>query len=460
MRKGIISFLFIFCSLGAFAQDIVGDWNGALSVQGTKLHLVFHFKNDNGSYKGTLDSPDQSAKGIPLSSVSFKDSLVNAQITSMMIDYSGKWDGKTIKGTFKQAGMTLPLDLEAGEIVVNRPQEPKAPFPYKAEEVTFKNDKAGITFAGTLTYPKEKGTYPAVVLITGSGPQNRDEELFGHKSFLVIADYLTRHSIAVLRFDDRGTGKSGGAFQGATTTDFATDVQAAVNYLQGRTEINKKKIGLVGHSEGGIIAPIVASSDKNISFIVLLAGPGVSGDKIIIQQTKDLAGDSMPEAEKEKLVKVPADCFKILSQYPGESARAELEKYFKDNKDSVFAYQKVPVDHQQDYVNGMIKQFMDPWSRCFLSLDPVKYLTKVHCPVLALNGTKDRQVNADINLTEIRKALKIAGNKNFQTMSIIGLNHMFQECKTGMTTEYASIEQTFSPQALELIGKFISDVTK
>jgi len=460
MRKGIYLFLFIFCSLGISAQDIVGNWNGALNVQGTKLHLVFHFKNDNGVYKGTLDSPDQSVKGIPLTSVSFKDSLVNAQITSMMIDYSGKWDGKAIKGTFKQAGLTLPLDLEAGEIVVNRPQEPKAPYPYEAEEVTFKNTKAGITFAGTLTYPKEKGKYPAVVLITGSGPENRDEEIFGHKPFLVIADYLTRHGIAVLRFDDRGTGKSGGVFQGATTIDFSTDVQAAVNYLESRTDINKKKIGLIGHSEGGIIAPIVASADKNISFIVLLAGPGVTGDKIIIQQSKDLAGDSFPEADKEKMVKVPADCFKILSQYPGESARAELEKYLKDNKDSVFAYQKVPAEHQQNYINGMIKQFMDPWFRYFLSLDPVTYLSKVHCPVLALNGTKDRQVKADINLPAINKALQKAGNKNFHTTSVEGVNHMFQECKTGMSSEYATIEQTFSPKALELIGEFITGVTK
>ena len=456
--RTLFLFLLVWNSLSVCAQEIAGDWNGVLEVRGTKLTLVFHFNCNNGLYTGTMDSPDQSAKGIPITSVTFKDSLLNVTLTPLQAEYSGKWDGKSLKGTFKQMGMSFPLDLEKGALKRNRPQEPKAPFPYNVEDVTFLNAKDGISLAGTLTFPKGKvnSKYPAVVMITGSGAENRDEEIFDHKPFWIIADYLTRKGIAVLRFDDRGFGKSGGVYKGATSADFAKDVEAAVAYLRTRKDINKKKIGLMGHSEGGIIAPMVASTDKKIAFIVLLAGPGISGEKILIQQGGDLLGESYSEEAKQSLAKIHKGSADILRQFPGESARSQLQKFYKEKEQDICSILKFDTKQGDIFINSMINHFMDPWFRSFLLTNPADYLVKVKCPVLALNGTKDRQVRAEENLDGIMRALNKGGNRNVETTSIYPLNHLFQECKTGMPAEYGAIEETFSPKALDKIWEWYS----
>ena len=291
MKNSILIILACFLIASpVFSQDITGQWNGVLKVQGIQLRLVFNISRTDSGYVSTMDSPDQGAKGIPTSTTSFKDSVVKITLDKLHIDFEGKLgQDNHIVGTFKQNGMSFPLNLsrefvEKEEIL--RPQEPKKPYPYYVEDVTFENKKAGISLAGTLTMPEKEGVFPAVVLISGSGAQNRDEEILGHKPFLVIADFLTRNGIAVLRYDDRGTASSTGDFKSATSADFATDVESAVTYLSTRKEINKKKIGLIGHSEGGIIAPMVAASSKKVDFIVLLAGTGIRGDQLLLLQQR------------------------------------------------------------------------------------------------------------------------------------------------------------------------------
>jgi len=287
MKKGIIayvlvSFLSVYTIVG---QEITGEWNGVLNIQGTQLRVVFNIKKTDSGYISTMDSPDQGAKDIPVATTTFEDPILKIKATAIGATYNGKLADGIITGTFVQRGMSLPLILSRDKVekqVLKRPQEPKAPFPYYSEEVVFKNDKADITLAGTLTLPKKEGKFPVVILITGSGPQDRNEELMGHKPFLVIADYFTKKGIAVLRYDDRGFGKSTGNFKTATSNDFALDVESAVAYLKTRKEIDKNKIGLIGHSEGGIIAPMVAAKSKDVDFIVLLAGTGIPGDELLL----------------------------------------------------------------------------------------------------------------------------------------------------------------------------------
>src|SRR5690606_19372254 len=286
MNKLFTTFLFVLFSFTLAAQsELVGQWHGTLEIQGIKLRVVINVEETENGYKTTMDSPDQGAKGIPVAVTVFENPNVKFAIPGVL-EYTGELKGNTIVGTFKQSGMSLLLNLTkntSGEDLIKRPQEPKEPFPYYAENITFKNEKAAITLSGTLTLPNQTGNFPAVVLISGSGPQNRNSEILGHKPFLIWADYLTRNGIAVLRFDERGVGESEGNFTTATSNDFATDVQSAVEFLKTRKEINKKQIGLIGHSEGGIVAPMVAAlNPKDINFIVLLAGTGVQGDELLL----------------------------------------------------------------------------------------------------------------------------------------------------------------------------------
>ncbi|MCZ8215835.1 MAG: alpha/beta hydrolase, partial [Cyclobacteriaceae bacterium] len=278
--------LTLLVSLTTLAQGINGQWNGLLKVQGTQLRVVFNIKQTENGLSATLDSPDQGAKGIPTTASSFENGVLKIAIANLTVEYEGTLGSDNIiVGTFKQAGQTFPMNLSKEKVEkekIVRPQEPAKPYPYYSEDVTFENKSAGISLAGTLTLPKKEGIFPVVILISGSGPQNRDEELMGHKPFLVLSDHLTKNGIAVLRYDDRGTALSKGDFKTATSADFATDVEAAMAYLKTRKEINKKKIGLIGHSEGGLIAPMVASRSKDVSFIVLLAGPGIPGDSILL----------------------------------------------------------------------------------------------------------------------------------------------------------------------------------
>jgi uncharacterized protein len=431
-------------------SQIAGDWNGALEAGGQKLRLVFHIAAFAGNvFEATLDSLDQGSNGIPISSVTVEGSAMRMQSRTINARFEGKLsaDGNTIDGTWTQ-GAPLPLLLKRGgaapALPPKRPQNPAKPYPYREEEVQYSNSAAGISFGATLTIPQGNGPFPAVLLITGSGPQDRDEALMGHRPFLVLADYLTRHGIAVLRADDRGVGKSGGKFAGATTADFAGDAEAGVAYLNSRPEVNPHKIGLVGHSEGGLIAPLVASRNPDVAFIVMMAGTGVPGDQVLYEQNLQIveaAGASHDAAQKA------ADNIRALISL----VRSEPDSTALRQK----AKEKFP-DAQPEAIDAQMASLDTPWMRYFLSYDPAPALRKVTCPVLALNGSLDRQVWAKQNLPPIRKALEQGGNQHFEIVEVPGLNHLFQTAKTGAVQEYEKIEETIAPAVLEKIAAWIA----
>lgn len=445
------------------AQDITGQWNGVLDVQGIKLRLVFHVSQGADGLTATMDSPDQGANGIPVAKTTFDPPAVAFEIPGIGMEYQGTLADSTIEGTFRQRGFETPLNLSREAIDLappNRPQEPAAPFPYRSEEVTFNNPVAKISLAGTLTLPEKGDKFPAVVLISGSGPQNRNEELLGHKPFLVLADYLTRRGIAVLRYDDRGTAQSEGDFAAATSADFATDVASAVAYLQTRAEIDQKHIGLVGHSEGGLIAPMVAAGSRDIAFIVLLAGPGISGSDILMQQTELIArANGMDKAELQTELEMLQAFLDIASSGDDLEAtqaalKARLEQDFAEHPE------RVPEGKTPEELIGDNLKLLTPWMRYFLQYDPVPALEQVQCPVLAINGAKDLQVPAQANLEAIAQALARGGNQRATTVELPNLNHLFQECQSGSPSEYALIEETFSPKALEVVGEWINKQVK
>lgn len=449
-----------------FGQNITGQWNGILKVQGTQLRIVFNISKTESGFSSTMDSPDQHAKGIPVSSTSFENQTLKLTALNLGIEYEGVLDkNNIIVGNFKQGGMSFSLNLSreiAEKEQIVRPQEPIKPYPYYEEEVEFKNTKAGVTLAGTLTLPKKEGLFPVVVLISGSGPQNRDEELMGHKPFLVLSDYLTKNGIAVLRFDDRGTASSTGDFKTATTPDFASDVEAGVAYLKTRKEIDKKKIGLIGHSEGGIIAPMVAVNSKDISFIVLLAGTGIPGDQLLLLQ-QSLIGKASGTSDEilKKARAINFDVFDLIVKSKStDQLKVDMASYFKRilaEKENAFMLQGMPED---DFVKLQVSQTTSPWMLYFIKYNPAIALEKVKCPVLAVNGEKDLQVPPKENLEAIKNALKKGGNKKVTAIELPGLNHLFQECKTGLPSEYSIIDQTFSQTALNEILNWIKIQTK
>jgi alpha/beta superfamily hydrolase len=333
---------------------------------------------------------------------------------------------------------------------------------YYSEDVIFTNEKENFTLAGTLTLPKKEGKFPAVVLISGSGLQNRNEEIMKHKPFLIIADYLTRNGIAVLRYDDRSIGESQGDASQATTENFADDAEAAVKYLQSRSEIDKTKTGLIGHSEGGIIAPMIAARRNDIAFIVMLAGPGIQGKDLLILQT-ELSLKSMgilPDSIIEKTGATNKKIYETICNIDNVQEREiqikeYLTQYIADTPKTMKGGKT-----DEEIIAETMKQVKNPWVVYFLRYDPAPALEKVKCPVLAVNGNKDMQVPSEINLAAIKKALEKGNNSNVKIKEFEGLNHLFQECNTGSPMEYATIKQTFSPAALEEILDWISITVK
>lgn len=446
-------------------EDITGKWNGILKSGGMQLRLIFHITKIDSGISATMDSPDQGAENLPMSKAIFENKMLTIKMAAAGFEYSGKLDSGVVAGTFKQGGQSLPLILTRkveAKVQIIRPQEPVKPYPYYSEEVTFENKKDSITLAGTLTLPKKEGKFPVVVLITGSGPQNRNEELMGHKPFLVLSDYLTRNGIGVLRFDDRGTFASKGNFAKATTFDFATDVESAVNYLKTRPEIDKKHIGLIGHSEGGIIAPIVATKSKDVSFIVLMAGTAIPGSELLLLQ-QDLIGrtSGMKEEDLKIATKLNTAIYKMVDETTNtDSLKAKITRYLIA-KSKELPDLKIPEGKTvNDFIEMELAQLMTPWMLNFIRYNPAPTLEKVKCPVLAINGSKDLQVPASVNLPAIENALKKGGNKKGTIKELPGLNHLFQECTTGAPKEYSEIEQTISPVALETIANWIKSITK
>lgn len=434
-----------------------GFYSGALDTGAVKLRLVFRLKPTGAVMGGTLDSIDQGANGIPISGGGWKDGRLSIEVKSI----GGSWlgevsaDGKTLSGTWSQGPGTIVLNLTRTESapILRRPQTPKPPFPYKTIDVMVPNPKAeGVVLAGTLAVPPGDGPFPAVVFITGSGAQNRDEELFVHKPFAVLADALARKGIASLRCDDRGVGKSTGKFDRATSADFATDAAAQLGFLRGRAEIDAKRLGLIGHSEGGLIAPMVAADDPGLAFLVLLAGPGVSGAELLkLQRRLILKASGLSGTAAENAAKATDRLVEISMAAPdSESARKSVREAIRKTQ---------PLAPATDVEAGAAA-LSSPWMRYFLAYDPVPTLKRVACPVLAINGGKDLQVDPEQNLTVIEKALRDAGNQQVTARLLPGLNHLFQHAKTGAVSEYGTIEETFAPEAIQLICDWIGERTR
>jgi len=449
------------------AASIEGTWLGTLQVPMAKLRIVFHIAaQPDGSLSATLDSPDQGVTGIAVSRVSLEKSQLRMEVASVQGRYEGtlRENGSTIDGKWTQGGIALDLELKRVTETpqVNRPQEPQKPYPYIEEEVTYENTKAGVVLAGTLTMPHAGGPFPAVLLITGSGAQDRNETVFGHKPFLVLADYLTRRGIAVLRVDDRGVGGSKGDASLATSEDFAEDALAGVEYLKACSQIDPKHLGLIGHSEGGIIAPMAAIRSADVSFIVLMAGTGVPGDKIIEAQVAGLlklAGAD--QALIDLSIQSQRRAAEIVKQETDpEVSKQKVRKVIQEAVSKLNETQKKAIGYSDAYVEMQANAMTSKWFRFFFMHDPASVLRKVKCPVLAINGELDMQVPAKENLPAIERALRQAGNTRFTIQELPGLNHLFQTAKTGAFDEYARIEETMSPQALETIATWIENQMK
>jgi fermentation-respiration switch protein FrsA (DUF1100 family) len=431
-------------------SDIDGTWLGTLDAGGVKLRVVFHITNTEDGLQATMDSPDQDMKGMPTTSVTHTGPSLKIDAKNINGTYEGKIsaDLSSIEGSWSQNGASLPLVLKRTKdeaiLEPKRPQVPVKPYPYREEEVSYDNKVQSITLAATFTIPQGTGPFPAVLLITGSGPQDRDETLLGHQPFLILSDYLTRHGVAVLRADDRGTAKSTGVFSTATSADFATDVEAGVAYLKTRSEVNRQKIGLIGHSEGAIIAPMVAVRNKDVAYLVMMAGTGVPGDQVLVAQGEaiQIAGGTKPEAAAKDAAKRQ----QMIKLIETENDQTVLEKELTE---------KMKGDVPEAQIGMEITQMTSPWMRYFLTYDPSATLRKLTCPVLVLNGSLDKQVLPDQNLPVIRKALEEAGNKHFEIDELSGLNHLFQTAKTGNPAEYSQIEETMSPIALEKVATWI-----
>jgi uncharacterized protein len=442
-------------------RSLAGSWLGTINVGANELRMVFNLKfNDKDSLVATADSPDQGAKGIPMGRVIMNDDKLTILAPLLLGDYKGTLkNDTTIDGIWTQRGLSYPLLIKklSGAFSINRPQEPKPNFPYLSEDVTIPNKKFNIFLAGTLTIPDGKGPFPAVILITGSGANNRDEAVYGHKPFLVISDWLTRNGVAVLRYDDRGVGKSQGNYIEATSGDLATDAEAAFNFLKNNNKINPKAIGLLGHSEGGLIAPIVASSNPDVAFIVSLAGPGVTGEQILIRQKEEIGKLSgMSESSIKESVATNKRLFSVLKKEKDNiKAEAKIIGIYREDLTKREAT-KSEIDFEISQLKATFSAATYPWFRYFITTDAAKFWKKVKCPVLALNGEKDLQVAADENLREIEKAVKSSGNNAIKTVKLPGLNHLFQHCSTGLPSEYSQIEETFSPEALRIISDWIT----
>jgi pimeloyl-ACP methyl ester carboxylesterase len=443
------------------AKGVEGLWQGKLRVQGAELRVVFHInKASDGKLSATLDSPDQGAKGIAVEECAFSKGRLTLTAKAIGGGYEGTMkNDSTIEGKWSQSGLSLPLELKRIEKLeeASRPQEPKKPYPYKAEDVEFENKAAGITLAGTLTEPETGSPFPAVVLITGSGPENRDEEVFGHRPFLVLADYLTRQGIAVLRCDDRGVGKSGGDSHNVTTADLATDASAAFGYLKTRKEIDPKRIGLLGHSEGGLIAPLVANENPDVAFVVMIAGPGLPGDSILMLQTRLAArAGGAADSTIAQNAAVERKLLDIVKTEPDTAvAAAKLRPLLKQAMAEMSPADSQASSSSDQAVEQQLKQVLSPWFRYFVSHDPRPALMKLKQPLLAINGEKDVQVAPEENLAAIEAALKAGGNKDFLVKELPGLNHLFQTANTGGVSEYVKIEETISPSALKVMGDWI-----
>jgi pimeloyl-ACP methyl ester carboxylesterase len=472
MRKMMMVFAALFCMLQLKAQikNLSGTWEGVLNI-GRPLNIVYNFyRNNDSAYGGTMDVPAQNAKGLIVNKVTVKGDSVIAELTSAGITYKGMFTrDSTLNGKWLQNGASLPLVLkltqqqQAAEVI--RPQTPVPPFSYNSEDVEYDNPDKTVHFGGTLTFPKTGSSFPTALLITGSGQQDRDETIFGHKPFAVLADYLTKKGYAVLRVDDRIIGKTTGTLTNVTSADFAKDVEAGIAYLKTRSEVDKNKIGLIGHSEGGAIAPMVAAIHPDLYFIILWAGPIAGGLKINVEQNgyaleqagidntsvnafKQLHAKELALFEKcADVTALNIQVKKVYDTWKQQQPEVVLKNLYAN--DSTILTKNIYAIYDNLYSLA--------WMRFFIMHSFAADLAKVHCKVLAINGDMDTQVDAAMNLHVIDSTLTKNNNHHFKTVTLKGLNHLLQPATTGDTSEYATIQITIAPEALKTIGDWMDE---
>lgn len=459
----IVIIFFTVFSAKAQSDSFIGSWEGTLSFGSMKVRLVFHIAEKDSNVTATFDSPDQGARGLTFDKVQVNATSIllgftlnNAQFDGVLQD-----DNKIIEGTWTQSGQKLPLSMNRTSILLRtpRPQEPVPPFEYDVEEVTFSSGDKEIILAGTLTKPKGSGIYPAMVLVTGSGPQNRDEEILEHKPFAVIADYFSKKGWAVLRYDDRGVGKSKGDFASATTANFTKDAISAIKFLRTRKDIEKANVGICGHSEGGIIAQqIAADGITNPSFIMLLAGSGINGADILALQNKailEASGvDTALAAWYARYLRTEVYPT-IMNDKPRESVANTLAESLDRMATTFSAEELHALGINTNVTKAMLMQLLTPWMREFLQYDPRNNLRKITCNVLALFGEKDKQVLPEVNAQAIKKNCTKAEVHIFPQ-----LNHLFQTAETGLPMEYGGIQETFSPIVLNKMEEWLNKIKK
>jgi uncharacterized protein len=433
---------------------VEGLWQGALQANGMRLRLQLHVSHDSkGELIAALDSLDQFVSGLPATKVTQTDNAFHFEIPSLAGTYDGALDvtRSVIRGKWSQSDLTENLEFKRSDepLPLQRPQNPSKPYPYRAEDVTVPNTRAGVTLAGTLTMPKGTGPFPAAILIAGSGPQDRDGSIANHKPFLVIADYLTRKGFAVLRYDKRGVGQSTGTAETATTLDLASDVDCAIAYLKSRKDIDPNKIGLIGHSEGAMIAPAIAAANPALPWVVLLAAPATKGEDTLLNQSDMIArAGGLADAQVLASLNFDKQAYDLVENEMDSTAITDkLKALVKESGlDSAFP---------ASALEAQIHMMTSPWFRFYLTYDPMPDLKKTKCPVLALYGEKDLQVPPKINMPMLQKAFTDGGNTQADVRQLPELNHLFQHAYTGSPTEYAAIDETFSPQALQIIGDWL-----
>lgn len=441
-------------------DQYIGTWLGHLKGPLTNLRIALHISEKEGVLLTKLDSPDQFSFGNAANKTTLDQEGIHIDFPLMGAKYVGQMSNDSLVGTFYQNGTETPLNLGRfeGEILPPaRPQTPKAPFNYSSKDVVIKTKDDKVKLAGTLTIPEGKGPFPAAILVSGSGPQDRDEYLMGHRPFHVIADYLTRNGIAVLRYDDRGVGKSTGVFATATSFDFADDAEAAHSFLKKQSKIDKTKVGIIGHSEGGLIAPIVASRKSDVGFIILLAGPSVSGRDIIIDQQELImlaSGEDSLEVQKTKQSSIQVMDF-IAENHTKENLVDLLATKIEELNKELNA--EIPKAYSpKSYARQVAFSFGSAWMKTFILTNPQDYLTKTNCPILALYGEKDLQVSVRANEEQMRKVLD--GKEKSEVVVFKNLNHLFQHADLGIPSEYQAIEETISVDVLQKMTSWIKDL--
>jgi pimeloyl-ACP methyl ester carboxylesterase len=475
MNKFIFSTLLLgICFLGT-AQKTNENWTGLLNAGGQKIELRLHLiQNVDKSYTSNWDVPAQKAKGIPSSKTEFVNNQLSIEVKMIGASYSGTINstGNKIEGSWGQSGMNFPLNMEPlkegeAEKVVLKPQTPKAPFSYEPIDLLYEGAVTKLTYGATLTCPKDNAKHPLVILITGSGRQDRDETIFDHKPFAVIADFLTKKGFAVLRVDDRGAGKSTGDFSKSTTADFALDVEEHIRYAKTLSMVDTNKIGLLGHSEGGLIAPMVAARNKSVAFIVLMAGPGIEITELMaIQNEMVLKSAGISQAAVDAYVPLYKQLMKTIiaiddKQVAIKKANELVEAWYqKTNKDFVKLTTNISNrDEINKFTTTMTETLSTNWWKYFAAYNPAPALQKVKCPVLAINGSADIQVPALASLKGINASLNKGGNKQFVTKQFDGLNHLFQKCTKCTVPEYGELDTTIEPEVLDYMGTWLLKTT-